>query len=213
MQRPIIAFQRDAHGDWTAALSCGHRQHVRHDPSFVRPWVTTEAGRVSRLGVPLDCLRCDRFEVSEDVVPTSHTPEFTERTIPGGLKANHATARSVWGPDHRDGRAAALPHRHARLDDGADLRGARRRGAGGAARRRANGPGAFPRRVPAGAARGFLSTTCPIATESQIARRQGSATSSGAATAGALTARTVRTFSSGAVRTAIPKAPARICLA
>ena len=97
MQRPIIAFQRDAHGDWTAALSCGHRQHVRHDPPFVRrPWVTTEAGRVSRLGVPLDCLRCDRFEVPEDMVPTSHTPEFTERTVPDGLKANHATAPGVW---------------------------------------------------------------------------------------------------------------------
>ena len=61
-----------------------------------RPWVTTEAGRVSRLGVPLDCLRCDRFEVPEDVVPTSHTPEFTERTVPDGLKANHATAAGVW---------------------------------------------------------------------------------------------------------------------
>ena len=98
MQRPIIGFQRDAYGDWTAALSCGHRQHVRHDPPFVRrPWVTTEAGRGSRLGAPLDCLRCDRFEVPEDVVPTSHTPEFTERTVPDGLKANHATAPGVWG--------------------------------------------------------------------------------------------------------------------
>ena len=68
------------------------------------PWVTTEAGRVSRLGVPLDCLRCDRFEVPEDVVPTSHTPEFTERTIPDGLKANHGHGPRRLGPDHRDGR-------------------------------------------------------------------------------------------------------------
>ena len=98
MQRPIIGFQLDTHGDWTATLSCGHRQHVRHDPPFVRrPWVTSEAGRVSKLGVPLDCLRCDRFEVPEGVAPTSHSPEFTERTVPDGLKANHATGAGVWG--------------------------------------------------------------------------------------------------------------------
>ena len=33
---------------------------------------------------------------AENVGPTSHTPEFTERTVPDGLKANHAPAPGVW---------------------------------------------------------------------------------------------------------------------
>ena len=42
MNRPITGFRRDDHGDWTALLSCGHAQHVRHTPPFTnRPWVTT----------------------------------------------------------------------------------------------------------------------------------------------------------------------------
>ena len=43
-----------------ADLACGHGQHVRHDPPWqVREWVTTPEGRASRLGMELDCKRCD----------------------------------------------------------------------------------------------------------------------------------------------------------
>jgi hypothetical protein len=39
---------------------CGHNQHVRHDPPWqVRPWVLTEEGRRTRLGVILNCVLCD----------------------------------------------------------------------------------------------------------------------------------------------------------
>jgi len=63
MQRPITGFHQDEHGDWVAELSCGHGQHVRHKPPFtLRPWVVTAAGRDSRLGTELDCVRCDRGE-------------------------------------------------------------------------------------------------------------------------------------------------------
>jgi hypothetical protein len=59
-RRAIVGFARDDAGDWTAVLACGHRRHVRHDPPWtVRPWVTTEEGRASRLGARLACLRCD----------------------------------------------------------------------------------------------------------------------------------------------------------
>ena len=98
MQRPITGFARDESGDWTALLSCGHRQHVRHDPPFVsRPWTVTAAGRASRRGEHLDCVRCDRFELPDACVAFERTPEFTEDSIPNGLRARHVTVAGVWG--------------------------------------------------------------------------------------------------------------------
>ncbi|HLW70935.1 MAG TPA: DUF3565 domain-containing protein [Candidatus Binataceae bacterium] len=60
MTRRVIAFHQDAQRDWVADLDCGHTQHVRHAPPFqLRPWVVTEEGRNSRLGMELDCKKCD----------------------------------------------------------------------------------------------------------------------------------------------------------
>lgn len=57
--RRIAGFHRDERGDWVADLECGHPQHVRHDPPWMeRAWVTTEAGRRSRTGAILYCVRC-----------------------------------------------------------------------------------------------------------------------------------------------------------
>lgn len=61
MQQAICGYHRDEEGHWVAELSCGHGQHVRHTPPWVnRPWVTTEAGRRERLGMLLECRKCDR---------------------------------------------------------------------------------------------------------------------------------------------------------
>ena len=98
MDRPITGFSLDEAGDWTATLNCGHRQHVRHKPPFEnRPWVTTPAGRESRMGAMLNCVRCDSLEPPEPADVVGRTPEFTERTLPDALRANHATATGVWG--------------------------------------------------------------------------------------------------------------------
>ncbi|RSL18272.1 uncharacterized protein DUF3565 [Edaphobacter aggregans] len=60
MKRAVIGFVQDEEGHWVAKLKCGHGQHVRHDPPWtVREWVTTEEGRVSRVGTEIDCKRCD----------------------------------------------------------------------------------------------------------------------------------------------------------
>jgi hypothetical protein len=60
MNRRIVGFHQDENRDWVADLECGHRQHVRHDPPFqMRPWVITEEGRRSRLGIELACKKCD----------------------------------------------------------------------------------------------------------------------------------------------------------
>jgi hypothetical protein len=60
MDRRIIGFTLDDEGHWVALLECGHRQHTRHRPPFEsRPWVLTAEGRATRIGVALNCLRCD----------------------------------------------------------------------------------------------------------------------------------------------------------
>lgn len=59
MKRRIVGFHLDEAGDWVAELECGHGQHVRHEPPWqVRPWVTSAAGRNSRMGTTLDCRLC-----------------------------------------------------------------------------------------------------------------------------------------------------------
>ena len=63
MKRRIAGYDKDDEGHWRAILDCGHPQHVRHDPPLVkREWVLTEEGRASRLGLELDCKRCDEEE-------------------------------------------------------------------------------------------------------------------------------------------------------
>jgi len=60
MKQPITGFHLDDLGDWVAELSCHHFQHVRHNPPWMnREWVITEAGRQSKLGEELECVKCD----------------------------------------------------------------------------------------------------------------------------------------------------------
>lgn len=101
MERPILSFEQDEKGDWAARLSCGHRQHTRHNPPFAeRPWVLDEAGRAARIGSCLDCVLCDREEMPADCQPYNRTKTFDETTIPAGLRANHSTKAGVWGLIH-----------------------------------------------------------------------------------------------------------------
>jgi hypothetical protein len=66
VKREIIGFHQDENRDWVADLECGHGQHVRHNPPWTtRPWVLTPEGRQSRLGVTLECKKCDEEGVPE----------------------------------------------------------------------------------------------------------------------------------------------------
>lgn len=59
----ISDFKKDELNDWVAVLDCGHHQHVRHNPPWTdRPWVESEAGRMKKIGLELDCKKCDRQE-------------------------------------------------------------------------------------------------------------------------------------------------------
>lgn len=101
MKRKIVAFHRDEESHWVARLECGHGQHVRHDPPMSeRPWVLTEAGRQSRMGVDLDCRRCDERELPAGHVAYRRTAEFTESTVPSALLSRHGTKPGVWARIH-----------------------------------------------------------------------------------------------------------------
>lgn len=57
--KPITGYHLDDKGHWVAQLSCGHNQHVRHDPPMVkRDWVRSPGGRESMIGFNLNCLKC-----------------------------------------------------------------------------------------------------------------------------------------------------------
>ena len=101
MERAITGFSRDKLADWFATLECGHRQHVRHKPPFFnRLWVESEEGRAALLGQPLNCVRCDRLELPDGFVVYKHTPEFSEQTLPAGLRRDHAIKQGSWGLLH-----------------------------------------------------------------------------------------------------------------
>jgi hypothetical protein len=60
MKRSITGYDRDDADDWRAKLDCRHYQHVRHQPPLItREWVLSEEGRASRIGMELDCKKCD----------------------------------------------------------------------------------------------------------------------------------------------------------
>ncbi len=72
MRRAIVGFYKDEYGDWVATLDCGHGQHVRHNPPWQnRPWVQTDSGRHNRLGLKLNCKKCDEQNPSENNI-TQH---------------------------------------------------------------------------------------------------------------------------------------------
>ncbi|MDO9322294.1 MAG: DUF3565 domain-containing protein [Pseudomonas sp.] len=55
----LLDFHQDAHGHWVASLSCGHTQHLRHQPPWQnRAWVMAAAQRQARLGEPFPCGWC-----------------------------------------------------------------------------------------------------------------------------------------------------------
>ncbi|MCH7317108.1 DUF3565 domain-containing protein [Acinetobacter sp. ANC 5659] len=67
MQQAIVGFHLDEEAHWIADLACGHGQHVRHDPPWQnRPWVLTEQGRKEKLGVMLECKKCEEENTQYD---------------------------------------------------------------------------------------------------------------------------------------------------
>jgi tellurite methyltransferase len=96
--RAVVGFSQDGEGHWVAELTCGHGQHVRHQPPWqLRPWVQTEEGRQSHLGILLDCVKCSMPELPAGAAPYKVIGPFSEATIPAGFLRKHALKPGVWG--------------------------------------------------------------------------------------------------------------------
>lgn len=66
MLQAMIGFHLDEEQHWVADLACGHSQHVRHNPPWQnRQWVMTPEGRAEKLGVQLNCLKCEDNNLNE----------------------------------------------------------------------------------------------------------------------------------------------------
>lgn len=101
MERQIQTFDQDDVGDWRAILDCGHGRHFRHQPPFFHcAWVESAAGRSEKVGMAVDCPRCDRLEWPDGFVEHKRTPLFDQDNVPKGLLKDHTTKAGVWAQVH-----------------------------------------------------------------------------------------------------------------
>jgi hypothetical protein len=64
----IIGFRQDEDGHWIAVLSCGHTQHLRHQPPWQsRAWVMDPVQRQEKIGQPFDCGWCAQGADSDNL--------------------------------------------------------------------------------------------------------------------------------------------------
>ncbi|WP_367083133.1 DUF3565 domain-containing protein [Pseudomonas sp. HOU2] len=64
----ITGFHQDEDGHWVAELSCGHTQHLRHQPPWQsRAWVLDPAQRIEKIGQPFACGWCAQGSVSDNL--------------------------------------------------------------------------------------------------------------------------------------------------
>ena len=72
-QPSLLGFHQDEAGHWVAELSCGHTQHLRHQPPWQnRHWVTDARQRQQRIGQPFACGWCQaELEGRADKAPTT----------------------------------------------------------------------------------------------------------------------------------------------
>lgn len=97
MKVTAVGFHQDEEGVWVADLSCGHRQHVRHEPPWqLREWVTSETGRRTMIGAAFDCPHCNMATLPADVAPYKRTATFSEATVPAALLGDHRTKAGTW---------------------------------------------------------------------------------------------------------------------
>ncbi|MGP6418164.1 DUF3565 domain-containing protein [Pseudomonas putida] len=64
----IAGFHQDEDGHWVVELSCGHTQHLRHQPPWQsRAWVLDPAQRIEKIGQPFACGWCAQGSVSDNL--------------------------------------------------------------------------------------------------------------------------------------------------
>ncbi|MCP8463211.1 DUF3565 domain-containing protein [Pseudomonas sp. ZM23] len=62
----LLDFHQDEEGHWVAVLSCGHTQHLRHQPPWQsRPWVIDAQQRQAMIGRHFSCGWCTKEQNSD----------------------------------------------------------------------------------------------------------------------------------------------------
>ena len=98
MLRSITGFHLDDENHWVAKLECFHGQHQRHNPPLIsRPWVVTDDGRNARLGTSLNCLRCDRREMPQGLLPDQAPIEINADTLLADALQDRLDPVMQWG--------------------------------------------------------------------------------------------------------------------
>jgi len=71
LQNPtVVDFRQDEDGHWVVVLSCGHTQHVRHQPPWQsRAWVLDPAQRQKKIGESFHCGWCAQASVNDNLRP------------------------------------------------------------------------------------------------------------------------------------------------
>lgn len=64
----ITGFHQDEDGHWVVELSCGHTQHLRHQPPWQsRAWVMDPLQRLEKIGQSFACGWCAQGSVSDNL--------------------------------------------------------------------------------------------------------------------------------------------------
>jgi hypothetical protein len=64
----ITGFHQDEDGHWVVELSCGHTQHLRHQPPWQsRAWVMDPLQRLEKIGQCFACGWCAQGSVSDNL--------------------------------------------------------------------------------------------------------------------------------------------------
>lgn len=76
----LLDFRQDEHGHWLAILSCGHTQHLRHQPPWQnRAWVLDAEQRQARIGERFNCgWRTAEHQGAETGTDPTHSPSNKE---------------------------------------------------------------------------------------------------------------------------------------
>ncbi|QXH41699.1 MULTISPECIES: DUF3565 domain-containing protein [Pseudomonas] len=66
----ICGFHQDEDGHWVVELSCGHTQHLRHQPPWQsRAWVLDPTQRAEKIGRPFACGWCAQDAGNDNLSP------------------------------------------------------------------------------------------------------------------------------------------------
>ncbi|WP_191485660.1 DUF3565 domain-containing protein [Pseudomonas sp. FEN] len=64
----VIGFHQDQDGHWVAELSCGHTQHLRHQPPWQsRAWVLDPRQRAEKITQGFECGWCAQGSVNDNL--------------------------------------------------------------------------------------------------------------------------------------------------